>query len=174
MLSSGPEDLVPFPRFPRLKNLTMEGCYHESAVKISGPQLGRLKLYNVSVYRIVIVAPKLKFLIVHGMMKFSDLSLPSLYHADISLGSTYSYVYNKELLIRHVLSLYRGLSNVISLLLDSYIIQVLSKNYELLEQQPSTFTRLESLIVEADSLPHAVVNCFFKGTSCPEPKLEFL
>ncbi|CAI0441646.1 unnamed protein product [Linum tenue] len=75
--------------------------------------------------------------------------------------------------IQSLISLFQASSNVDTLRLDSETIQILDDMSDFLEQQPSPFTRLKSLIVKADSIPYALASYFLKGSSGVKPRIEF-
>ncbi|CAN1219598.1 hypothetical protein LINPERPRIM_LOCUS1653, partial [Linum perenne] len=54
-------------------------------------------------------------------------------------------------------------------------VQVLRDNSDFLKQQTSPFTRLKTLIVEAeDEAPSALLNYLFKGSSCVKPNVKYV
>ncbi|CAI0408665.1 unnamed protein product [Linum tenue] len=173
------EYLDPLSGCPCLQNLVLNHCSH--FVKISGPQLLRLTLdcvYCDPWEQIEISAPRLKFLSLLPEledMKFSKLSIPCLDHVDIRVTDMNDFLEgNEECVAQRFISLFEYLNNAISLTLGPHTIRVLSGMTEFLEQQPSSpFRRLKTLIMEADSVPYALINYFLKGSSM-KPNLEFV
>ncbi|CAI0408664.1 unnamed protein product [Linum tenue] len=167
-------DPDPFSNFPCLENLVLKDCYYGSTfysgnrtLRISGLSLLSLKLVDMDDgSSIEIFAPRLKFfsLSSQGPFKvFKGIKVPSLEHSYIK---AYNFFHDKggrkELVQRHLISLFQALSNAKALTLHSWTISVLTEFYELLEQ-PSPFKRLESLIVDGDSIPCKLIGYFLKG-----------
>ncbi|CAI0413379.1 unnamed protein product [Linum tenue] len=176
----------PFSILPCLENLVLSHCNHldrgylghVSRLKISGLRLLRLKLDSVWSTSLEIFAPRLKSFRFHhdmGELKFSKLSFPILDHAVIQIDDESSFMEeDKERLMDCVITLFQGLSNATTLLLDSRTVEVLTIIPEIIEQRPSPFTRLKTLIVKADSVPYTLLNYFLKGSSSTKPTLEFV
>ncbi|CAL1386492.1 unnamed protein product [Linum trigynum] len=182
-LSFEQEDLDPFSNFPCLQSLSLTSCHpkkvprhmRERSFKISGLELVSLRLESTEFHKVEIVAPKLKSLYLRGGVEqcsvFSELTLPSLVHADVLVYP--ASIFNHERFVeRHLFSLFQALGNANSLTLGSNTIKVLSGlEDELLEQLPSPFTRLKLLNVQSSSIPYRVADYFLKG-SCAEPKVD--
>ncbi|CAN1332899.1 Putative F-box/LRR-repeat protein At5g02930 [Linum perenne] len=161
------EELVePFSKFPCLENLVMDECSWEHEVegrpvklRVSGLELVRLSLLRIYVTKLELSAPKLisfrlQFV---GLLQFSELSLPSLVHADIQCYWGNCYEEEDDLGKEQLIFMFRGLGSVFS------------KISRFLEQQPCPFTKLKNLNLEFDSIddiPHKVLNDYFlKGSS---------
>ncbi|CAN1779088.1 hypothetical protein LINPERHAP1_LOCUS14626 [Linum perenne] len=175
------EDVVdPFSRFPCLKNLVLrhidpgEGN-HNKVFRILSLQLLSLELKYIFFQRIGIYAPKLKSFTLedpYGMLEFSELTLPSLDYADV--GVRFRHCYTDDVVhYDYLTSLFNGLNNATSLMLRSSTVKELWIMSELLENQPSPFTRLKSLITEASHAPFAVIIYFLKGSSNMKPIVKF-
>ncbi|CAL1375749.1 unnamed protein product [Linum trigynum] len=180
------ENVDPFAGFPCLKNLVLTQCLHTDfadgvgnrSFKISGLQLLSLKLDCLLSLKIEICAPKLEFFaLVHDLefLNFSNLSIPSLVHADIRVSDEEKTIgLDKERRMQHLIALLHGLNNATSLKLDNYTIQVLCNiDTEFLEQQTSPFTKLKSLKVGAVAVPSALLGYFLKGSSMATPNVEY-
>ncbi|CAL1375745.1 unnamed protein product [Linum trigynum] len=174
------EDL--FSNFPCLQNLSILDCtnvlpYHmsEECLKVYGLQMLSLNLQSMSFSKIEIVAPKLRrfhlFEDSDNSSDFPELSLASLDSAVVHVYPDYG-AKKKEWVEQHLISLFQGLHNAETLTLHG-IAQVLSDFDQVLEKQPSPFTRLKHLNLNSDSVPYAVVDYFLKGTSFAEPIVEF-
>ncbi|CAI0441634.1 unnamed protein product [Linum tenue] len=172
------EDLDPFSNFPCLQNLSLTNSSNRvprhlrgGSFKVSGLQLLSLKLELMKFRKFELDAPKLKLLHISEIAgfcsAFSELSLPSLDHADILF---YPDSMAKK---KHLVSFFKSLHNAICLTLHSKTIQVLSGLDEFLEQ-PTDFTRLTHLNVSSSSIPYEVVDCFLKGSSTTEPNVQFV
>ncbi|CAL1373565.1 unnamed protein product [Linum trigynum] len=187
LVSDSEVDIDLFSNLPCLENLVLRHCpldhrypiADERIVNITGPELLSLTVDDSWFPKIEITAPKLQFFIFWHtslLQKFSKLSLPSVVHADINdcIGG---YGEGEEQMALQLISLFQGVSNAKSLVLDAYGIEELNKIFEFLEKHPSPFTRLESLMVDIDtttmSIPLKLVNYLFKRSSCTNPKIEF-
>ncbi|CAI0413392.1 unnamed protein product [Linum tenue] len=179
-------EVDPFSGFPCLKNLVLTECIHSDFVfredkrsfKISGPQLLTLELDCLMAMRMEICAPKLEsFKVGHDLqfLNFANLSIPSLVHAHLRLcDGEPSREDNKKQILQRLISMFQGFNNATSLKLDYQTVQVLSNiDFEFLERQPSPFTKLKSLIVEALSIPHALLDYLLKGSSSMKPNVEY-
>ncbi|CAI0413391.1 unnamed protein product [Linum tenue] len=180
------EDINPFSGFPCLKNLVLTECVHSDiandwdfrSFKIYGSQLLSLKLDCLHCTKLEICAPKLKFFTLEhdlDFLKISSLRVPSLIHADIRISDEENAMNddNKEQFMQRLIFLFQCLKSATSLQLDYYSIQVLSNISELLEKQPSPFTRLKSLGVEALTIPHSLIDYFLKGSSSVKPNVKY-
>ncbi|CAL1373564.1 unnamed protein product [Linum trigynum] len=187
------EVLEPFSNCPCLKYLVISDwlwlsdgipCYDvdEKRIKIHGLELLSLKLESVQFRYVDIFAPKLKFF---GFWvddvqfrSYSNLSLPSLDHADIGFTGDLRFVEKeKEYMKTQLINLLQGLHNAKSLTLNrDSTFQVLSRICGLLDDEPSPFLRLESLIIDdkIENLPYKLVNYFFKGSSCASPNIQYI
>ncbi|CAN1138962.1 F-box/LRR-repeat protein 13 [Linum perenne] len=179
MILLNDEDVVdPFSRFPCLKHLVMrhidpsEDNDHK-AFMISGLQLLSLDLEYIFFERIGIYAPKLKSFTLddqNGRLEFSELTLSSLEYADVCVDFEYNYM---EEDCQYMTSLFNGLNNATSLMLRSSTVEELMIMSEFLENQPSPFTRLKLLTLEASHAPFAVINYILKGSSNMKPVVKF-
>ncbi|CAN0879063.1 F-box/LRR-repeat protein At3g62440 [Linum grandiflorum] len=169
----------PFSSLPSLKHLVLY-CSHNDVrndntiLRISGLNLLSLRVANFQ-KKMEISAPKLKHFTVDysnekWLMEFKELTLPSLDHVDIRLfyvcgGHGALDGYTKQ----HMIPLFHRLSNATSLTLCSDTLQKLGEISGYLEDQPSPFTRLKSLIVESlpNDMPSGVLNYLLKGSSKP-------
>ncbi|CAI0459897.1 unnamed protein product [Linum tenue] len=181
-----------FSNFPSLKNLVLTSCepldddpISDVVLKISGRQLVSLKLDHMIWLNVEVFSPRLKFFSLRhylGALQSTKLSLPSLDHVAISVGDCVDFgddwhlKDNRECGAQRFISLFQGLTNATSLMLDNATIQALSQISEFLEQQPSPFARLKSLIVKAEvgHVPHKLVDYFLKGSSSMKPNLEYV
>ncbi|CAL1393396.1 unnamed protein product [Linum trigynum] len=173
----------PFPNFPHLENLVLDGCCqgdrYETHLKISGPKLLNLELCVIWFSSVEIDAPRLKLFDLHHLLdsvKFAKLSFPSLDHASIDINDQFEFMEgNEDSVAQCLISLFRGLSNVTILRLEPETIKVLSSIIpEILYQQSSPFSRMESLIVTANSVPYSQLAYFLEGSSAAEPTLDFI
>ncbi|CAI0413374.1 unnamed protein product [Linum tenue] len=150
----------------------------EKSLRIFGPQLLSLKLKDLLCYKMEIVAPRLKFFrLLHDLesLVFSKLSVPCLGHVVFLVNDEDGFMEEDQKgAAQHLVSFFQGLNNATSLALNSYTIEVLSNISEVLEQQPSPFTRMKSFIVYADSIPYMLANYFLKGSSIMKPNVEFM
>ncbi|CAI0413398.1 unnamed protein product [Linum tenue] len=173
--------LDPFSKFPCLKHLVLydsiplQKCLdaEKRGLKINGPHLLSLKLSCVEFPSVEVYAPKLeRFVLWHDVqyLTLSNLTLPSLDHADIWVCDEHDFVKdNKELVHQQFMTLFQGLHNAKSLKLYWATVEVLKDFCGVLEEQPSPFKRLKSLISEADRVPYKLVNYFLKGSSGERP-----
>ncbi|CAN1175845.1 Putative FBD-associated F-box protein At5g56440 [Linum perenne] len=182
------EFLDPFSRFPCLKNLCLRYNHKDysgraNKLRISGPQLQNLKLFDLNIERIEISAPKLKSLTVHPVEidGFFELDLPSLDYADIKFAGYTTCISHFE--EEDWDFFFQGCCNVKSLTLCTEIIEELCYIYRYSKLGPSPFTRLETLNVSIDSMdpknmpcdiPDKVTSYFFEGSSCSSPSIEFI
>ncbi|CAL1375778.1 unnamed protein product [Linum trigynum] len=175
-------DFDPFSGFPCLQDLVLSHCDHDGRgglepgrLKVSGGQLLNLMLEEVWAYKMEIFAPRLKFFSLQhdlNLLKFSKLTFPSLDHAVIRINDSFGFLEgNKECVTQSFICLFQGLSNISSLKLDPFTIELLSNTWELLEQERPPFTRLKSLIVRADNIPYLLSNYLLKGSSSIKPIL---
>ncbi|CAL1373561.1 unnamed protein product [Linum trigynum] len=183
------EVLEPFSNFSCLKHLSMRDCrgYESSrlvddrSIRIYGLELLSLTLDSVEFDKIEIYAPKLKCFSVQEDVEYlrCSLSLPSLDHAEIGVheGTPVSVEDDRESITLQLISVFHGLRNAKSLKLYGVTtVEVLSKFCELLENQPSPFPKLESLILDSKTeiVPYKLVNYFFKGSSCASPNILYV
>ncbi|CAN1134807.1 F-box/FBD/LRR-repeat protein At1g16930 [Linum perenne] len=158
VLANHEEVIDPFSKFPCLRTLELldlSTSHSGKVFRISGLQLISLNIIDSYFDKIEVYAPKLKsFAIVDqdGISEFSKLTLPSLEYADIWVEFMDDR-YDHEYVSRHMISLFQGLNNVMSLRLKCFTVEVLNTIADYFEEQPSPFTRLKSLIVGADRLP---------------------
>ncbi|CAN0864562.1 F-box/FBD/LRR-repeat protein At5g53840 [Linum grandiflorum] len=154
------DDIVvvePFASLPCLKDLTLimlfgAGSNHDMRFRISGLQLLRLHLSFISYRKMEIYAPKLKHFkfeyLENHMVEFTELTVPSLEHAEIEVE--YQDGENNKLL---------------------------GDISDYLEDQPSPFTRLKSLIIGSmwpgEDVSFAVLNYLLKGSSDAKPAVKF-
>ncbi|CAI0542113.1 unnamed protein product [Linum tenue] len=122
LVACGEEEVLePFSNFPCLKHLSLRDLIndHPGLMKIHGLELLSLKLHTVKFYRIEIDAPKLKFFGIWDDVEwlyYSNLSLPSLDHADIGLHGKLRFdEEDKECVALQLINLFRGLQNAKSL-----------------------------------------------------------
>ncbi|CAI0460747.1 unnamed protein product [Linum tenue] len=119
------QDLEPFSNFPCLQHLVLSDFHSDErncSMKIYGLELLSLKLHTVCFSSIDIDVPKLEFLSIWddevemGYLSFSNLSLPSLQHADIRLhGDLDCIEETKEYMMPQLIYLFQGLHNAKSL-----------------------------------------------------------
>ncbi|CAN0839175.1 Putative F-box/LRR-repeat protein At4g13960 [Linum grandiflorum] len=179
------EDVIidPFANLPCLKDLVLDVLFCNLTnggrrFRISGLQLLRLRLSYSHFDKMEIYAPNLKYFTLeyineHRLVKFTNLTLPSLDHADIRISDLKEDVneYTKQQLI----PLFHGLNNATSLALCPCTVRMLRDISDYLEHQPSPFTRLKSLIMCSlrDDVPSAMLNYFLKGSSDIKPVVKF-
>ncbi|CAN1299836.1 Putative F-box/LRR-repeat protein At3g28410 [Linum perenne] len=177
VLLNDEKDVVdPFSRLPCLKHLVLTlvlpGSGNRNKVlRISGLQLLSLDLAFIEFPRVGIYAPKLKSFTlddVFGMLEFSELTIPSLDYADVGVRFLHYYTEDGDH-YDYMTSLFNRLNNATSLMLRSSTVAELMVMSEFLENQPSPFTRLKSLTMEAGHAPFAVINYFLKGSSNMKP-----
>ncbi|CAN0879081.1 Putative F-box/FBD/LRR-repeat protein At4g13965 [Linum grandiflorum] len=155
--SAGEDEVIidPFRNLPCLKHLKLSPynkCSNDDTIfRISGPQLLSLRVSYNDFRKMAIHAPKLKDLTIqydytNCHVEFTELNLPSVDHA-----------------------------NVLVRFLDDVYTRLLGDISDYLEEQPSPFTRLKSLILESmrDGVPFAVVNHLLKGSSAMKPVVKF-
>ncbi|CAI0413372.1 unnamed protein product [Linum tenue] len=176
--SSLPEEFDPFSKFPCLNKLVLAHCMHHGRIKISGSQLLSLELDGMVCLDMEISAPRLKSLSLLQeleYLQFTKLSVPFLDHVDIQATDMNFFLEEDEECVRKsLISLFQNLKNAVSLSLGHYTVKVLSDMSEFLEQQPSPFTRLNSVIMVADSVPYTVINYFLKESASMKPKFVFV
>ncbi|CAI0441637.1 unnamed protein product [Linum tenue] len=181
------DQLDPFSKLPCLKHLVLSNCLAgetygggcKRSIKISGLELLSLVLDRVEFSDIEIHAPKLESFAltddVGTLRGLSNLSLPSLNHADVSVWDDHHFVKdNKEVARQQFVSLFQGLHNAKSLKLYWETIEVMSELTVGLADQPSPFTRLTSLTLAADSVPYKLLKYFLKGSSSARPMIEYV
>ncbi|CAN0879076.1 Putative F-box/LRR-repeat protein At5g02930 [Linum grandiflorum] len=185
-LSAGREHgfIDPFSSLPCLKHLGLTSIRMinnnaDAGLRVSGLQLLSLRLSCNQFHKMEIHAPKLKRLTLDHLSEFTELTLPSLDRADIRVESV-DCDHSKQQLI----PVFHGLSNATSLVLSSRTAEMLGDIYDgNLEEQPSPFARLKSLLVVRspnssgdsmrDGVPFAVVNHLLKGSSAMKPVVKF-
>ncbi|CAI0555107.1 unnamed protein product [Linum tenue] len=171
-----------FSGLPCLKYLYLIQCVFisfpkdddSSSFTISGPQLDTLNMEVSVSAKINIRAPKLKFFNLRqdlGSLNLFSLSIPSLEIADLEIyDKTNSMEADKESMTQSLMFLFQGLRAARAIALDSITIQILSKvDSAFLEQQPSPFTKLNTLIVVPDTVPYLLVDYFLKGSTDVNP-----
>ncbi|CAN1275995.1 FBD-associated F-box protein At1g66310 [Linum perenne] len=173
------DDVIdPFSKFTCLRTLELfdlSTSLPRKVFRISGLQLISLKIQYSQFDKIEVYAPKLKsFAIVDqgGISEFSKFTLPSLEYADIWVefgDDRDDYEYASQ----HMISLFQGVNNAMSLRLESRTVEVLNTIADYFEEKPSPFTRLKSLIVGADHVPLALINYFLQGSSTLKPVVKF-
>ncbi|CAN0841443.1 Putative F-box/LRR-repeat protein At5g02930 [Linum grandiflorum] len=170
------DELVePFSQFPCLKDLALDDFsfdYHQpvTRLRISGLELVSLRLANTNVHKLEIFAPKLESLRLDfaGSIEFSELTLPSLVHADIGSDRIHCFDERNVTDREHLVSLFRGLHNVESLKLCYAISKAVRMMSKFLGQQPCPFTKLKKLSLGFDSdddIPREVVDSYFLNAS---------
>ncbi|CAN1300085.1 F-box/LRR-repeat protein 13 [Linum perenne] len=190
-LSDDEEVIDTFSEFPCLEHLVLDGgaldnLYDDKRFRISGLRLLSLSVTDTYFNKLEIHAPKLKYLCFERLddfVEFTKLNLPSLEYAEISVyhdncsdeycssdeKCTVCIEYAKHGLI----SLLQGLSNVTDLKLGSFTGEILHGIPEFLKQQPSPFTRLETLSLMHKDISDAVINYIVKGSSAIKPVVKF-
>ncbi|CAN0879070.1 Putative F-box/LRR-repeat protein At5g02930 [Linum grandiflorum] len=192
-LSAGREHgfIDPFSSLPCLKHLGLtsirminNNCSNDDTIfRISGPQLLSLRVSYNDFRKMAIHAPKLKDLTIqydytNCHVEFTELNLPSVDHANVLvrfLDDVYNEGEHNECIKQQIIPLFVGLKNATSLGLSSFTARLLGDISDYLEEQPSPFTRLKSLILESmrDGVPFAVVNHLLKGSSAMKPVVKF-
>ncbi|CAN1225545.1 Putative F-box/LRR-repeat protein At5g02930 [Linum grandiflorum] len=168
------ELVEPFSQFPCLKDLVLHDCPLISPdddgldvrLRVSGLELERLSLLYIDEWKLEIFAPKLKSfkLASLGDMEFSELTLPSLVHADIESGREYGSGEDYDIQKADLVSMFSGLYNVEYLTLCKEISEAVRRQSKFLEQQSCPFTKLKKLNMEFDSshdIPYKVLNHYF-------------
>ncbi|CAN0879083.1 Putative F-box/FBD/LRR-repeat protein At4g13965 [Linum grandiflorum] len=161
-----------------------ELCSNDDTIfRISGPQLLSLRVSYNDFRKMAIHAPKLKDLTIqydytNCHVEFTELNLPSVDHANVLvrfLDDVYNEGEHNECIKQQIIPLFVGLKNATSLGLSSFTARLLGDISDYLEEQPSPFTRLKSLILESmrDGVPFAVVNHLLKGSSAMKPVVKF-
>ncbi|CAN1225535.1 Putative F-box/LRR-repeat protein At3g28410 [Linum grandiflorum] len=135
-------------------------------LRVSGLELERLSLLYIDEWKLEIFAPKLKSfkLASLGDMEFSELTLPSLVHADIESGREYGSGEDYDIQKADLVSMFSGLYNVEYLTLCKEISEAVRRQSKFLEQQSCPFTKLKKLNMEFDSshdIPYKVLNHYF-------------
>ncbi|CAI0492122.1 unnamed protein product [Linum tenue] len=173
---------------PQLRSLYMDNVDWFANVEIFTP---RLKSFD---FNSVLKELKFSKLTISSL----DLAVIRIYDEADSMEG------NEESVTQRLISLFQGLSNVTTLRLEPGTIKVLfwfifvvmkcclcefwltfeigfcslqalsSINSEFLEQQSSPFTRLKTLIVDADQVPYLPITYFLEGSSVAEPTIEFV
>ncbi|CAN0900274.1 F-box/LRR-repeat protein At5g02910 [Linum grandiflorum] len=175
------ELVEPFSQFPCLKDLVLhyclffsEGSDHRSArLRVSGIELVKLTILvgaDVDVPKLEIFAPKLKsfILLTDGRLEFSEITLPSLVHADIRRQLDYSVDEDDDIVEQHLAFIFHGLRNVESLTLCNNFSEAVLRISKFLEQQPCPFKRLKKLnleFVSKDGIPYEVLDRYFLNGS---------
>ncbi|CAN0879080.1 hypothetical protein LINGRAHAP2_LOCUS12837 [Linum grandiflorum] len=185
-LSAGREHgfIDPFSSLPCLKHLGLTSIRMinnnaDAGLRVSGLQLLSLRLSCNQFHKMEIHAPKLKRLTLDHLSEFTELTLPSLDRADIRVESVdcdhSKQQEHNECIKQQIIPLFVGLKNATSLGLSSFTARLLGDISDYLEEQPSPFTRLKSLILESmrDGVPFAVVNHLLKGSSAMKPVVKF-
>ncbi|CAN0879084.1 Putative F-box/FBD/LRR-repeat protein At3g49040 [Linum grandiflorum] len=187
--SAGEDEVIidPFRNLPCLKHLKLSPynkCSNDDTIfRISGPQLLSLRVSYNDFRKMAIHAPKLKDLTIqydytNCHVEFTELNLPSVDHANVLvrfLDDVYNEGEHNECIKQQIIPLFVGLKNATSLGLSSFTARLLGDISDYLEEQPSPFTRLKSLILESmrDGVPFAVVNHLLKGSSAMKPVVKF-
>ncbi|CAN0879073.1 Putative F-box/LRR-repeat protein At5g02930 [Linum grandiflorum] len=187
-LSAGREHgfIDPFSSLPCLKHLGLTSIRMinnnaDAGLRVSGLQLLSLRLSCNQFHKMEIHAPKLKRLTLDHLSEFTEfteLNLPSVDHANVLvrfLDDVYNEGEHNECIKQQIIPLFVGLKNATSLGLSSFTARLLGDISDYLEEQPSPFTRLKSLILESmrDGVPFAVVNHLLKGSSAMKPVVKF-
>ncbi|CAN0879067.1 Putative F-box/LRR-repeat protein At5g02930 [Linum grandiflorum] len=187
-LSAGREHgfIDPFSSLPCLKHLGLTSIRMinnnaDAGLRVSGLQLLSLRLSCNQFHKMEIHAPKLKRLTLDHLSEFTELTqlnLPSVDHANVLvrfLDDVYNEGEHNECIKQQIIPLFVGLKNATSLGLSSFTARLLGDISDYLEEQPSPFTRLKSLILESmrDGVPFAVVNHLLKGSSAMKPVVKF-
>ncbi|CAN0879066.1 F-box/FBD/LRR-repeat protein At1g16930 [Linum grandiflorum] len=180
-LSAGREHgfIDPFSSLPCLKHLGLTSIRMinnnaDAGLRVSGLQLLSLRLSCNQFHKMEIHAPKLKRLTLDHLSEFTELTLPSLDRADIRVESV-DCDHSKQQLI----PVFHGLSNATSLVLSSRTAEMLGDIYDgNLEEQPSPFARLKSLLVvrspnSSGDVPFAALNYLLKGSLNMNPVVQF-
>ncbi|KAJ4841193.1 hypothetical protein Tsubulata_048102 [Turnera subulata] len=178
-----------------LKELCLEECtfFHLKTLRISGPQLLQLTMLNVvyiyfttdvpfrlGSFGLEILAPKVKRLTFKCKLPddFSQLDLPSLQHADVSVIRQFTSWGIDEGMTRNVLKLLHGICNAQFLQLSGITVEILAAFPQLLEQQSSSFRRLKSLELEVLpnknyllALPGELLAYFLQGSPSAQIKI---
>ncbi|CAN1138707.1 F-box/LRR-repeat protein At3g26922 [Linum perenne] len=168
----------PLSQFPCLKNLSIHSNNLDG--KLERLRIARLHLHSLDLQvlgfsKIEIFAPNLKTFRVWNcgdLLRFLEPAFPSLEHGTFEMGSGDYDFFPKET----VVLLLQAFGNVKSLTIGSDTIKLLCEDFEFLEQQPSSFTRLETLNLDiwpnSKKIPYKLVNYFLKGSLCPSPNFK--
>ncbi|CAN0879097.1 FBD-associated F-box protein At1g66310 [Linum grandiflorum] len=165
----------PFADLPCLKHLVLDTLFNifdddDVTFCIFGVHLLSLRVSCSEFRKFEVYAPKLESLSLvcsEHLLEFTELTLPSLGHADIRVDDM-DVEDEIEYIKEHMIPLFDGLKNATSLVLCSQTARMLRliSGYLEDEDQCSPFTRLKSLIVasprSSDDLPEAVLN-YLKG-----------
>ncbi|CAI0398917.1 unnamed protein product [Linum tenue] len=175
--------------FPCLKNLSMNFCYRTEGsgmgrkLKIHGPQLLSLKLELMACYEIEIYAPELEtFTLCEkvttgtvGNGFFDSAPIPDLDRADIELKAPDPGMKRLDRTVagEYLRSLFQYVQSAKNLKLrsSSTVVILNCMRDEILEQHPSPFKRMESLILPDNKLHDKVIDYFFEASSCKEPNI---
>ncbi|CAI0404303.1 unnamed protein product [Linum tenue] len=175
--------------FPRLKNLSMNFCYRTEGsgmgrkLKIHGPQLLSLKLELMACYEIEIYAPELETFTLcekvttgtAGNGFFDSAPIPDLDRADIELKAPDPGMKRLDRTVagEYLRSLFQYVQSAKNLKLrsSSTIVILNCMRDEILDQHPSPFKRMESLILPDNKLHDKVIDYFFEASSCKEPNI---
>ncbi|CAN1778798.1 F-box/FBD/LRR-repeat protein At4g00160 [Linum perenne] len=171
----------PLSKFPCLKNLSIRSNNLKGKLKrlrIAGLHLHSLDLQGLVLSEIEIFAPNLKSFIVsecEELLRFSEPAFPTLEHGTFDMGTGDYDILPKETAVL----LLQAFRNVKSLTVGKFTNKLLCEDFEFLEQQPSSFTRLETLNLdcwpeESKKIPYKLVNYFLKGSLCPSPNIELV
>ncbi|CAN0879079.1 hypothetical protein LINGRAHAP2_LOCUS12837 [Linum grandiflorum] len=173
---------------PKLKRLTLDHLSEFTELTLPSLDRADIRLLSLRVSyndfrKMAIHAPKLKDLTIqydytNCHVEFTELNLPSVDHANVLvrfLDDVYNEGEHNECIKQQIIPLFVGLKNATSLGLSSFTARLLGDISDYLEEQPSPFTRLKSLILESmrDGVPFAVVNHLLKGSSAMKPVVKF-
>ncbi|CAN1178377.1 Putative F-box/LRR-repeat protein At3g18150 [Linum perenne] len=170
-----------FSGLPCLENLWLDGVHSNDEndelkiFRVSGLQLRTLNISNNQLCRIAINAPNLKSFIFHNLYtiaEFTEMDLSSLDHADVLIDD--DSVDDDELIeyAQYLINFFAGLGNVKSLVLHSTTLEILRCISQALKDEPSPFTRLETLQMDEYKIPYRLVSYFLKGSSCASPIIK--
>ncbi|CAL1371477.1 unnamed protein product [Linum trigynum] len=155
-----------------------------SKLKIHGPQLLSLKLELMAYYEIEIYAPELETFTLcekvttgtAGNGFFDSAPIPELDRADIELKTPdpgMKRLIDKTVAGEYLRSLFQYVQSakILKLRSSSTVVILNYMRDEILEQHPSPFKRMESLILPDNKLHDKVINYFFQASSCKEPNI---
>ncbi|CAN0879064.1 Putative F-box/FBD/LRR-repeat protein At4g03220 [Linum grandiflorum] len=178
--SAGREEVIidPFSSLPCLKHLFLN-CFFkigndDTTLRISGIRLLSLRLSLGYFRKMAIYAPNVEYFAItyaSHLVKFTELTLPCVDRAYIRVDYGYKDEYTEE----DLFPLLQGLNNATSLELCHRTIRMLRDMSDYLDDQPSPFTRLKSLIVRfVNEVPFAVLNYLLKGSSDVKTGVRFV